>query len=144
MTLVNPAPNGTTGITPQPTCSIWANDTDGDTLTVYWYENSTGNYVLRATYNNNVTANTTTSYTFSEFSSYSVTYYWKVAVNDSKDNVTAWYSFTTAANNPSTFSNEAPTNESINVAKTTTTINVTIEDPDGNTFNSSPLATRQY
>jgi hypothetical protein len=39
--VISPA-NGSTGVGLQPSCSIWANDTDGDTLSVYWYENTTG------------------------------------------------------------------------------------------------------
>jgi len=92
--LVLPSPNGTTGISLQPTCQIWANDTDGDTLTVYWYENSTGSYILR-NINSSVSANSTVNYTFTQFNGYGNTYYWKVAINDTKDNVTAWFYFTT-------------------------------------------------
>ena len=92
--LINPTPNGTTNVGVIPDCSIWANDTDGDTLTVYWYENSTGSYILRNT-NSSVSANSTVSYSFSEFNNYSRSYYWKVAVNDSENNITAWYYFTT-------------------------------------------------
>jgi len=92
--LVNPAPNGTTGVSTQPNCQIWANDTDSGTLDVYWYENSTGSYILRNT-NSSVSANQTVSYTFSEFGDYGIEYYWKVAVNDSNYNVSAWFSFTT-------------------------------------------------
>jgi len=79
--LISPAPNGTTGIAKQPTCKIWANDTNGDTLTVSWYENTTESYVLRNT-NNSVPANSIVSYSFSEFNSYNTTYYWSVRVFD--------------------------------------------------------------
>jgi len=98
VSLVNPSPNATAGIGILPTCRIWANDSDGDTLTVYWYENTTGDYTLRATYDNNVTANTTTNYTFSQFNDYYTTYYWKVIVNDSYDETSAIYHFTTTEN----------------------------------------------
>jgi len=93
--LVNPSPNGTTNVPIFPSCQIWANDSEGDTLTVYWYENSTGSYELRATYNNNVSANSTTGYVFPQFTNYSRNYYWKVVVNDSYYNTTATYYFTT-------------------------------------------------
>jgi len=92
--LVNPAPNGTTGVNLQPMCQIWANDTVGDTLTVYWYENTTGSWILRNTISG-VSANSIVNYTFMEFGNYSVTYYWKVEVNDSQNNATAVYYFTT-------------------------------------------------
>jgi len=92
--LINPQPNGTTGVGLLPMCQVWANDTDGDTLTVYWYENTTGSWILRNT-NNSISANTIVSYNFSKFSNYSITYWWKVAINDSIDNVSSWFYFTT-------------------------------------------------
>jgi hypothetical protein len=39
--LINPSPNGTSGISLLPLCQIWANDSDSSTLDVYWFENST-------------------------------------------------------------------------------------------------------
>ena len=92
--LVSPSPNGTTDIDLQPTCSIWANDSEGDTLTIRWYENTTGGWILRNT-NSSVSANSIVGYTFTEFSNYSATYWWKVSVNDSMDNTSAVYYFTT-------------------------------------------------
>ena len=94
ISLINPAPNGKTGVNLLPLCQIWANDSEGDTLTVYWYENTTGSWVLRNT-NNSVSANSIVSYTFTEFSNYSTTYWWKVAVNDSTWNTSAIFYFTT-------------------------------------------------
>jgi hypothetical protein len=95
MEVISPT-NGSTGVSLQPLCQIWANDTDGDTLTVYWYENSTESWVLRQT-NNSVTANSTVNWTYAQASNYDITYWWKVAINDSRDNITAWYYFTTKA-----------------------------------------------
>jgi len=92
--LVNPSPNGTTGESTLPICQIWANDSDSSTLDVYWFENSTGSYILRNS-NISVSANSIFSYTFTEFSNYSATYYWKVAVNDSTYNTTEWFNFST-------------------------------------------------
>jgi len=46
----NPYPvNGSTNIDLQPTCHVNVSDSDGDTMTVYWYENTTGSWVLRQT-----------------------------------------------------------------------------------------------
>jgi hypothetical protein len=100
ITLINPQPNGTTGVSLQPMCQVWANDSDGDTLTVYWYENTTGSWVLRNT-NNSVSADTIVSYNFTQFSNYSITYWWKVAINDSIDNISSWFYFTTEPINTS-------------------------------------------
>ncbi len=100
ITLINPSPNGTINVNLQPICQVWANDSDGDTLTVYWYENTTGSWVLRNT-NNSISANTIVSYNFSQFNTYSTTFWWKVAVNDTLDNTTVWYYFTTLPINTS-------------------------------------------
>ncbi|UCF12611.1 MAG: DUF2341 domain-containing protein [Thermoplasmatales archaeon] len=94
ISLINPTPNGTTDVSQQPNCKIWANDSNGDTLNVYWYENTTGSWILR-NINSSVSADSIVSYTFTEFNNYSTTYWWKIAVNDSIWNTTAVYHFTT-------------------------------------------------
>ena len=91
--LISPQ-NGSTGISLQPNCSVWVNDTDFDSLTVYWYENSTGSWILRNT-NTSVSSNTIVNYTFLQFNAYDITYWWRVAVNDSVANVSNTYHFTT-------------------------------------------------
>jgi uncharacterized protein (DUF427 family) len=95
--LINPI-NGSEDVILQPLCQIWVNDTDGDILTVYWYENSSGSYNLRNT-DSGVSANSTVSYTFTQFTNYNTNYYWKVIVNDSKESTTAWYYFKTQSIN---------------------------------------------
>ena len=94
ITLINPSPNGTTGISTQPTCQIWANDTAGHSLNVTWAHNISGSYVNQYT-NISETANSTVSYQFLDFTNYSETYYWKVYVHDSGHNESKWYYFTT-------------------------------------------------
>jgi len=86
--------NGSTNENLQPICQIWANDTDGNTLTIDWYENTTGSWILRQT-NTSVSANSTLNWTFTQANAYGTTYWWKVSVNDSIDNVTFLYYFTT-------------------------------------------------
>ena len=97
--LISPE-NGSTGVSLQPSCQIWAKDLDGGTLDVYWYENTTGSWVLRNT-NSSVSANSIVSYNFTQFNSYYTTYWWRVAVNDSTENITATYYFTTGSINTS-------------------------------------------
>jgi len=97
--LISPE-NGSTGVSLQPSCQIWAKDLDGGTLDVYWYENATGSWVLRNT-NSSVSANSIVSYNFTQFNSYYTTYWWRVAVNDSTENITATYYFTTGSINTS-------------------------------------------
>ena len=85
--------NTSTNIELNVICHIEVSDEDADLMTIYWYENSTGSWILRQT--NSSVGNGTYYWTFSQASSYSTTYYWKVAVNDSIANTTAVYYFTT-------------------------------------------------
>ena len=64
-TVSNPYPvNGSINIQLQPTCHIDISDADGDTMTIYWYENSTGSWVLRQT--NSSVCNGTYYWTFTQ------------------------------------------------------------------------------
>lgn len=96
--LISPA-NASTNIALNPSCRIWANDTDSTPLTAKWYTNKTGTWTLIKTYSANITANSRTNYTFTNFNTASTKYYWRVLVNDSSgglDNHTFY--FTTIAN----------------------------------------------
>lgn len=64
-------------------------------MTLSWYENSTGSYVLRQT--NSSCANGTYRWTDAQATAYNTNYYWKVYCNDGTVNVSSWYSFTTYA-----------------------------------------------
>ncbi|MCX6665680.1 MAG: DUF2341 domain-containing protein, partial [Euryarchaeota archaeon] len=94
ITLITPSPNGTTGITTQPTCRMWANDTEGDTLNVTWSTNASGSWINKHT-NISISANSTVSYKFTDFADYNKTYYWEVYVKDALSNISRWYYFTT-------------------------------------------------
>ena len=85
--------NGTTGVHLSPSCNISVSEPDGKTGNLYWWTNETGSWVLHQT--NSSIANGTYKYTFTGASSYYHTYYYKTAFNDTYNNVTAWYSFTT-------------------------------------------------
>ncbi len=87
--------NGSTGIILQETCSIQVNDLDADIMTVYWYNSTDGVIFTKQQTNGSVNSGDTVYWTYTQANSYLTTYYWKVAVNDTKDNVTAWYNFTT-------------------------------------------------
>ena len=99
--LINPSPNGTTDINIQPTCQIWANDTDGDTLNVTWGTNESGSWVNKHT-NTSITANSTVSYQFIDFDTFSRTYYWMAYADDGMENVSGWFYFATEAIDTST------------------------------------------
>ncbi|RLF43418.1 MAG: hypothetical protein DRN18_00065, partial [Thermoplasmata archaeon] len=90
----NPYPaDGSIDVELQPTCHIDVSDPNGDTMTIYWYENSTGSWVLRQT--NSSVGNGTYYWTFTQANEEKTTYWWKVAVNDGTYNVTQVYKFTT-------------------------------------------------
>jgi len=92
--------NNSTQIDIQPLCHIDVFDIDGDDLTIYWYENSTGSWVLRRT-EYNVSANSTVYWSFMDANQYLTTYYWMVNVTDSIYNTNAIFNFTTKSK-PST------------------------------------------
>jgi len=94
VTNVSPT-NGSTNTGLQPTCQIDANDPNGDPLTVYWYENTSG-WTLRQT-NSSVTANTTVSWIYSQANAYETTYWWSVNITDGTNWTNATYHFTTEA-----------------------------------------------
>lgn len=87
-------PNRNTQTELQPICHIDVQDIEGDNLTIYWYENSTGSWILRKT-DENITANSTVYWSFSQANQYSTRYYWRVVANDGTINTTATYYFTT-------------------------------------------------
>ena len=89
----NPA-NRNTHIHRQPTCQVDVHDIEGDNITVYWYENSTGSWILRQT-DENITANSTVSWIYYQASSYSTTYFWRVIADDNIYNTAKIYHFTT-------------------------------------------------
>jgi hypothetical protein len=132
--LISPI-NESIDVSKTPVCEIWANDTDGDTLTVTWQENSTGSYITRNV-NTSVPADSIIRYTFTQFNSYSTTYYWKVFVNDGETNISSWFNFTTAANIPPYQHGENPVNSSVDQA-TTPTLNITVNDTNGDIMNAS-------
>ncbi len=115
------------------TCHIEVSDVDEDLMTIYWFENSTGCWVLRQT--NSSVPNGTYYWTFTEATNYSETYYWKVIVNDTIQNTTAIFHFTTVDNQPLTISNPIPANQSTDVSIATPYYYITIEDPENDTFN---------
>jgi hypothetical protein len=87
-------PNANTNINLQPLCSIDVHDNEGDNLTIYWYDNSAGYWILRQN-DTNVTANSTVFWRYSLAVSYNTRYYWRVIVDDGIYNVTKTFYFTT-------------------------------------------------
>jgi len=136
-TLSNPDPaNESVGQNTQPICSITVSDSDGGTVDVSFYENTTGPWILQQT-NDSVASPAYVEWdNYNNASAQNTMYWWKVNVSDGKGNyVEEIYHFTTAVSNPPMQSGENPADASTNIAITITTINVTIEDPDGDPLN---------
>jgi PKD repeat protein len=96
-----------TNIDLQPTCNVDVIDPEGDNLTVYWYEFSTGLWILRQT-DYNITANSTVYWFFSQANSYSTQYHWRVRMYDGTYNTTKDFWFITKAESPGTPSSPPP------------------------------------
>ena len=95
-TLTNEIPtNQSTGISLYPQLNVTVTDADGNNSNVYWYTNASGNWYLLQT---NTTILNTSAYllNFTNASAYSTKYWWRASANDTHDNTTETYHFTTA------------------------------------------------
>ena len=81
-----------------PVCNVTANDEDGgDTLTVTFYENTTGSWVLQQT-NESVSPGASVEWNnYNNATAYSTKYWWAVNSTDGTDWINETYSFTTEA-----------------------------------------------
>ncbi len=80
----NPGPsNGETGVSLTPLMNITIHDFDDGSLTVRWYSNSSGSWVLFGI--NSSEGNGTYHWRNSNFSQYAKTYWWNVSVSDGQD-----------------------------------------------------------
>lgn len=96
-TASSPSPtNGSNNIALYTPLSVYIGDADGNTSNISWYTNYTGSWVIFQT-NYSVLNTSISCSNFTTASSYSTTYYWLVTVNDSHDNVSYWFYFTTLA-----------------------------------------------
>ena len=95
----NPA-DGATDVSLSPTLSVYVNDADGDTMTVYFYEQGGG---LIGT--DTVAGSGTASVVWTSADQYSTTYSWYTVADDGNDQTTSdppW-SFTTIESQPEKF-----------------------------------------
>jgi hypothetical protein len=91
--------NNSVGISTWPACNVTVSDADGGTVDVYFYENSTGPWVLQQT-NSSVDVTSPANVIWSNFtnaSQSSTKYNWSVHVYDGTGWTNETYSFTTAA-----------------------------------------------
>lgn len=119
--------NGSTGITLTPTCRITVSDGNGDDMDISWLENTTGSWVER--HEDAGVSDGEQSFSFTQFSSYGITYYWRINLTDGTANVTYIYHFTTGADNPPSISSPVPSNGSSGVSLSPTCY-ITVGDQD--------------
>jgi len=101
-------------------------------ITVTFATNESGSWVNKQT--NTSCTNGSYSWVFTDADEYDTEYWWRVYVNDSVNNVSQNFSFTTAAivNTPPVLSNPAPANDSTG-ADIGSYLSVDVSDPDGDT-----------
>ncbi len=88
--------NAASNIELQPTCSVTITDNDGHQMTCNFYTSpDASDWTHRQT--NLTVLNESVSYVYAGANSYSTIYYWKITANDTYDNVSAIYYFTTKA-----------------------------------------------
>ena len=129
--------NNSVDIPVSPTCHIYANDSCGLDLDIFWYENTSGTYDLVQT-NLTVGNNTQHNFTYVPAFAEGTKYYWRVAVNNSYCNTTETFDFTTEIDAVTiTRVSYSPANIRVN---TTSPINILFNVTTGSTgINQSSL-----
>lgn len=87
--------NESTGIGQRPMCNVTVYDVDAtpNTLTVYWYHNISGSWVLQQT-NSSISSNDYVEWVYYDAVILNTTYWFKVVVNDTYDNTSNVFHFT--------------------------------------------------
>ena len=88
--------NASVSIPIKPMCHVYVEDADGDLITVRFYENTTGSWVLRQT-NYSVSSGSTVYWKYTQAEEPETTYWWKVEATDGTDTTTKIFHFTTEA-----------------------------------------------
>jgi len=98
-------------------------------MDISWLENTTGPWTER--HADTGVSDGEQTFSFTQFSSYSTTYYWRINLTDGTDNVTYIFHFTTLSENePPEISNPTPVNETTGV-EIGPWCNITVNDPEG-------------
>lgn len=122
--------NGSTNIAFTPECNLTVVNV-GLTITVRFYENTTGVWKLQQT-NLTLPSGSIARWIYDNATEHGVTYWWRVITNNS-DTPNGWsnvtYHFTTNSNLPPVLS-ETPANGSL-IQPANTTCEITITDPNG-------------
>lgn len=108
-----------------PKLSVYISDSNGDTLSVFWYTNASGSWTKIQT-NASVSPNATfVLNNFTVANKYITKYWWRVNVNDGTTNDSVVYHFTTKA------SPVVTTNPAIGIEETNATIRGTLTSDNG-------------
>ena len=99
----NSPPNQSESVSITPFCDVEVNDTEGDSLSVNWYENTTGSWVHQQT--NFTGANTSVSWIFNNATNGGSYYHWRVKVNDSGNSTEKIFNFKTQEDEETNLSN---------------------------------------
>ena len=118
-----------------PQLAITVTDVDGNNSNVYWYTNDSGAWYLMQT-NSSVLNETVRLMSFTNASAFATTYYWRISANDTHDNTTEIYHFTTVANTNPVNSAPSPADGATDVYQTLN-LQITVSDADGHTMNQT-------
>lgn len=125
---------GATGIGLLTKTYVTITDVDLQATTVCFWNNKTGTWI-KAQQNNSVASGTVVRDMSADYvTSYSTKYWWRVTAYDGIANTSATYSFATKANSVPVFTGENPANGSTGVSTSLASWNVTIREPNGETF----------
>lgn len=139
-----------TGVAIPPTCfNVTVNDTDGDLMNVSVFTNASGSWELLNETSSGMSNGTFHVTNTSFVDSYSTTYFLAFNVSDNDDYVNETYHFTTLTNDAPVQSDHKLWCESCNdefifsdsdISKWITSINVTVNDSDGDYMNITILS----
>lgn len=134
-TLTSEVPaNASTGISRWCQLNVAVTDADGNNSNVYWYTNASGSWYLMQT-NNTILNATVRLMNFTNASSLSTMYWWRVSANDTNSNTTETYHFTTVGvGNQPIISTPDPSNGSTGETLFPA-LGVTVTDADADTMN---------
>lgn len=135
-TITNPSPTNNTGnIGLTPNVVVTITDANGNNSQVTFLT-STDGIIWTSRQSTSGVLNTTAQYSYTQASSYSTWYYWKVYADDGHDNVSVWYRFQTrdAPLYTPTIGNPNPSNHSFMINISLTQVSVVINDPNGDAF----------
>jgi hypothetical protein len=104
-----------------PTCIVNVTGINGLSLTVTFYTNESGSWVLKQT-NTSVPENTIVRWDFTDADTASTRYWWRVNVTNGYNTTSCWYTFMTSSGATAPLvTSEYPTNNSISINFTTLT-----------------------